>query len=596
MKNMLSVVIGLASLMPFMPPTVHADVNAAANKAREGIAEFKNRDFKAALKAFDEAESDAPDDLRLAFDRGCAYAAAGDVEKAIDQFRKSAAAEDNKLAALSEYNLGCVAAGRATAKLGGKPEEAEGDVRTQALAMIADAASHFRDTVSIDSRDEDARYNLETLRAWSRYIQAVWKQRDRERQRDKLNLLDYLQLLETEQRMLREKAKQFQAVVQDSPRKRQEIRVTAQAQQELAGEVGSLKAKIDELVAGQGRGPGAQAVLPRDATKAVEVLKSLVDEIVASMQAAVDRLSANSPSDAISPQTSAIENLDQVFSAVAPYVNLVQRGISREEELLGDKSAQPAEKTANADLAEAAWNQRFIERYGKIILFKAKQELRQLEAQSAAATPPRAASDDSQPKAEDSRNDDAVKADEQRRELKESLQLGVELAPKVEQLAREAADLLSQEKAADALPKQQEALKLLKEMLPKQQQQEQQKKDQEKKDKKDQEKEEQNKKGEQKKDQEKKDQEKKAQEKKEQEKKEQDQKQPEKVDQQKQEKDKNNNQNKESAAKPGQKQDMPPERAEELLRRVQSRQEQHKQMEKELQEYLYRPEKVEKDW
>jgi hypothetical protein len=606
MKNVLSAVIGFATLMSFLLPTIaRADVNAAANKVREGIADFRNRDFKAAIKAFEAAESDAPEELRLAFNRGCAFAAAGDADKAIEQFQRSAVADDKRLAALSEYNLGCVAAGRAIAKLGAKPEEAEGDVRTQSLDAIAVASAHFRDTLSIDSRDEDARYNLETLRAWSRYIQAVWKARDRQRQLEKLDLLDYLRLLETEQRGLRAKAKQLHSVVQDSPRKRQDVRKAAQAQQELAGEVGALKHKIGGLAAGQGRGPGAPSALPPDAAKAIEVLSSLADQIGSSMQMAADRLSANAPADAIVPQTSAIENLDQVFSAVAPYANLVQRGIDREEDLIDGKADSAREtKDANAnstgsendakpDFADAAWNQQFIVRYGKIIPFKAKQEINQLETQPATGTPP---SDNAQPKTEDAQKDDALKAEEQRRELKQSLQLGVELAPKVEQLAHEAADLLSQEKADDALPKQQEALKLLKEMLPKQQQQEQQKKDQEKQDQKNQEKKEQNKKEDQKKDQEKKDQNKKDEQKKDQQendkekKKEQDKENQEKKDNRKQEEDK------ESAVKPGQKKDMPTEQAEELLRRVQVRQEQHKQMQKELEGYLYRPEKVEKDW
>lgn len=606
MKRALSAVVGFVTLVLVLLSTItRADANSAASKSREGIAEFKNRDFKAAIKAFDEAESEAPDDLRLAFDRGCAFAAAGEADKAIEQFQRSAAADDKRLAALSSYNLGCVAAERAMAKLGAKPEEAEGDARTQGLAMIADAAAHFRDALGVDSRDGDARYNLETLRAWKRYIETVWKQRDRQGQVEKLNLLDYLQLLETEQRGLREKAKQLQAVAQDSPRKRQEVRVTAQAQQELAGEIGSLKQKIGELAAGQGRGPGAPTALPPDIAKAVEVLSSLADQIGAAMQVAADRMSANAPADAIPPQTSAIENLDRVFSAVAPYVNLVQRGINRQEELIGGKSDPAAEETdadaksgekqngAKTDFAEAAWNQRFIERYGKIIPLKAKQELKQLELQPAAAASSPSPSDKAKSESEDAQKDDALKAEEQRRDMKESLQLGVELAPKVEQLAREAADLLSREKAADALPKQQEALKLLKEMLPKQQQQDQQKKDQEKKDKKDQEKQDkkdQEKKDQQKKDEQKKDQEKKDKDKKDKEKSEQEKKKPEKKDEQKQDKDK------ESAAKPGEKKDMPPERAEELLRRVQARQEQHKQMEKELEGYLYRPEKVEKDW
>jgi hypothetical protein len=614
MKNSNIAACGVAIIVSIVltPSIAQADTNAASNKAREGIVEFKNRDFKAALKAFEDAERAAPDDLRLAFDRGCAYAAAGEAEKAIEQFQKSASGKDRKLTALSNYNLGCVEAGRAKAKFGVKPEDAEGDAREQGLKMIETAGRHFRDALNTDSQDEDARYNLETLRAWSRYVQTVWKQRDRERRREKLNLLEYLQMLETDQRGLRTKAKELQGIAEDSPRKRQSIREAADAQRELIEEIGPLKQKIDGLAAGQGRGGAAAAALPPDAQKAVELLKTIADQVGASMQAASDRLADNSPAESIAPQTSAIENLDQVFSAVAPYVNLVQRGIGRQEELIGEKDAAFAkeeapearagknETVAKTDIADAAWNQQFIERYGKIIPLKAKQELKQLESQGAVTAPSSPPADSPQPQSEEAQKDAALKTAEQRRELKEALQLGIDLSPKVEQLAREAADLLSQEKSAEALPKQQDALKLLKEMLPKQQQQEQDKKDKEKQDqqKKDQQKKDQDKQDQQKKDQDKKDQEKEKQDqqKKDEKKKDQAKKDQEKKDQSKQEQKKDKEKEKQSAGQTGQKQEMSKEQAEDLLRRAQLRQERHKELQKEVEGYLYRPEKVEKDW
>jgi hypothetical protein len=601
MKNSYSAACGFAMLLIIASCSsiARGDVNAASNKVKEGIADFENRDYKAALKAFEDAESAAPDDLRLAFNRGCAYAAAGEADKAIEQFQKSAAATDKRLAALSNYNLGCVDAGRAKTKFGAKPEEAEGDVRTQCLEMIVTASRHFRDALNIDSQDEDARYNLETLRAWSRYIQTIWKLRDRERRREKLGLLDYLQMLETEERGLRTKVQELQALAQDSPRKRQAIREAEGAQRELIEEIGPLRQKIEQLAAGQGR--GAEAALPPDAQKAVELLKTIVDQIGASMQAAADRLAENSPTDSIAPQTSAIENIDQVFSAVAPYVRLVQRGISRQEELIGETDAAPAkvvtreartgknDNVVRTDHADAAWNQQFIERYGKIIPLKAKQELNRLESQPAAASSSPPPADDPQ-KTADARKDAALKAEEQRREMKEALQLGIDLSPKVEQLAREAADLLDQEKSAEALPKQQEALKLLKEMLPKQQQQEQEKTEKEKQD--------QQKKEQQKKDKDKKDQEKEKQDqqKKNEKKKDPDKKDQDKVDQQKQEQKKDKEKERQSTEQTGQKPEMSQEQAEDLLRRAQLRQERHRELQKEVEGYFYRPEKVEKDW
>jgi Ca-activated chloride channel family protein len=584
--------------------TTFAD-NTAANKSREGIEAFQRRDFQAAQKSFEEAENAAPDDLRLAFDRGCAFAACGDWEKAVEQFQKSAASSDQKLSARSNYNLGCVKILEARAKFGEKPEEAAEEIRKQGLEMLVAADRHFRDALAIDSQDENARYNLETLRSWSHYIRKAWRDRDRQLRREKADLFEYLRMLEADQRELMSKVQELQNVPGDSPRKRQSIREAENAERELLEEIGPLKEKIERLAAGQ----GGKTALPADVQKAVAVLKNIADEIGRSMESAADRLAKPTLAESIEPQQKAVENLDQIFSAVAPYVPLVQKGIERQEKLLEEKS-----EGQGGENADAAWNQRFIERYGKIIPLKARQELKQLESQP--ASPSQKTEDVQKEPDKEAQDDAAAKAQRQRQEMKEALQVGIELSPKVEQLAQEAAELLSQEKPADALPKQQEALKLLKEMLPKEQQQEQQKKDQEKKDqqKKNQDKKDQDKKDQQKKDrkddkkdqkqqtkeQDKKDQKKKDEEKKEDKKKNQENKDEKKKDDQKKDTEKNSPKKDEKQPPSGeaspQKKEISKEQAEASLRRAKQRQIEYRELQEELREKLYRPEKVEKDW
>ena len=320
--------------------------------------------------------------------------------------------------------------------------------------------------------------------------------------------------------------------------------------------------------------------------KAVELLQRLADEVQQSMGQAADSLAGQSLPDTANSQSQAVEKIDQIFMAVAPYANLVRRGIDRQEELINQspaaenqgksgeqntaaKQAQPQPEAeaqpqseaqarnsiSSFDGAEAAWNQRFVARYGRILAAKARRELEQLDAtpqgqpappaQSAASTEPNANAGQSPDK--DQQSDEQLKAAEQRKDLKEALQLGVQSAPKVEQLAQDAAQLLEDDKPAEALPKQQEALKLLKDMLPKQQQ-DQDKKDQDKKD--------QDKKDRQKKDQDKKDQNKKDQEKKDQKQQQQDQqKDKEKKDQErkgqnKQDQQKKNQENSQQQQKP----------------------------------------------
>ena len=211
-----------------------ADTTDAAAKVRDGIAQFHGGDFKSAAEAFSAAGEALPDELKIAFDRGCAYAGGGDFDQAVEQFQKAAAAADHKLAALANYNLGGVAVARAKTKLGEKPEEAEGEARTAALDLLIQAAKHYRDCLTMDGDNSDARYNLETLRLWIKHIQDVWQKRDRQKLRDEMNLLQYLEWLEAEQRSLLQTGKEL-AKVNPSPRQREAIRAVENAQRTLAG-------------------------------------------------------------------------------------------------------------------------------------------------------------------------------------------------------------------------------------------------------------------------------------------------------------------------------------------------------------------------
>ena len=621
----LSMVILVLAVFLSISTLLFAGSGEAADKVREGMANFRGGDFKAATEAFSAADDALPNELKIAFDRGCAYAAGGEFDKAVEQFQKAAAASDHKLAALANYNLGGVAVARAKTKLGDKPEEAEGDARAAALESLIQAARHYRDALSMDNDNSDARYNLETLRLWIKHIQDVWQKRDRQKRRDAMNLLQYLEWLETEQRSLMQVDKEL-GEAKPSPRQREAIRAAENAQRTLAEEIQPLKDKIVTALSAPPQQAGAnQAASPgADVQKAIEVLSSLADEIRVSMSKAADSIAGGSLPEAAKSQSQAVETIDQIYMAVAPYAGLVERGIKRQEELIDQspgaekheksdeqnasaKQAQPQQSQVRFDGNEAAWNQRFIARYGRILPAKARRELEQLDATPAANQAPQtsqtqsatsstpAANATPMPEKDQSGSDEQLKADEQRRDLKEALQLGVQSAPKVERLADEAASLLEEDKPNEALPKQQEALKLLKDMLPKQQQQEQEKKEQDKKD--------QEKKEQEKKDQEKKDQEKKDQEKKDQEKKDQQQKDQEKKDRGKQDQTKQDQQKKDEAKNQRQqdkqqqnKRDLSKQQAEAVLHKARERQDQHRELEKTLEDYLYRPEKVEKDW
>ncbi len=310
----------------FLTTPAFAGSSEAAGKVQEGIAQFQGGDFKAATEAFSAADEALPNELKIAFDRGCAYASAGEYDKAVEQFQKAAAASDHKLAGLANYNLGGVAVAQAKAKLGDKPEKAEGDSRTAALEFLIQAARHYHDALSMDGENSDARYNLETIRLWIKYIQDVWQKRDRQKRRDSMNLLQYLEWLESEQRSLKQMDKEL-GEAKPSPRQREAIRAAENAQRTLADEIQPLKEKIAATLSAPQQQPGAnQAASPSaDVQKAVELLNHLADDVHQSMGKAADSLSGGSFSQAGESQSQAVETIDQIFMAVAPYANLVER-------------------------------------------------------------------------------------------------------------------------------------------------------------------------------------------------------------------------------------------------------------------------------
>ena len=223
--------------------------------------------------------------------------------------------------------------------------------------------------------------------------------------------------------------------------------------------------------------------------KALLLLDGLLDDIRGEMTAAADSLDARKPADAVKPQTGAVETLDNVFMAVAPFVNLVQKAVAAEEGLIeqskqgtmststkdakgtkrakknqenerekNGKNKEKKEENRESDWPEAAWNQRFISGYGRVLAAKARHELDEMA--KAPAAPAVSSAKPGTPQ-------NAQQSAEQQKELKRALQAGVDLAPKVETLSDRATAALNVAKPADALPPQEEALRLLKEMLPK---------------------------------------------------------------------------------------------------------------------------------
>jgi Ca-activated chloride channel family protein len=553
------VVLGLCTL--FSAPAQAAGPQV---KVQEGIARYAARDYAGAAKAFDEADTARPDDLRIAFDRGTALAAKGDVDKALELLQKAALAPDVLLAARSRYNLGCLAASKAKARFGEHPENASAEVRKEGMTFVLEAIGHYRDCLRLQPEHADARYNLETLRLWVKHIEALWAERDRQQKRDELDLLQFLVMLHTRQTELRGVVRTL-AAEPDSPQRRQAVGETQTAQRQLAEEIKPLQAKIEGLkAAGQGGSPQAKAPPAADEqlTKGIEMLRGVADEAGKAMRTAADLLGAGRFEPTRDAQAEAMTHLDRIYAAVAPLQALLTRSIETQQTVIGrteplaesdkpgakpDKSTETAAERA-AELADAMFDQQFVARWAGLLKPKAEQELKTL-----AELPPVTAAKPSGKGP--AKPDDAEAARKTREAMRLAMAKAIALGPKAAAAARKATGLLDELKPREALPAEQEALKLLKEIadaLPKEPPKQDPKNDQNK-----------------------------------------DQRQD-----QKQSPEQNKDQQKKSGSQPPKpnKSEMSPDQAEAALRQVRQRQQERDRKERQLQNRLYRPQPVDKDW
>jgi hypothetical protein len=541
------------------PQPAQSAPSSARREVREGLRKHAAGEFEAAAESFAKAAEQLPEDPRVVYDQACALAAQRKRAEATSLFQRAANSRDAAVATSSHYNLGCLAVDEAKELLGDQPAEAPPETRAQVGKLVGQAVAHYRDCLRGDPQHAAARQNLEVLRLWLKHMQDVWARRDREKRREEMDLLQFLEWMTNEQRVLEATAKALDQL-DSSPRQRQAIRQTEQAQRMLADEVEPLQRKMQAAI------QDAAGTTP-DGTNsaALAALNKHALRVGSSMFRAADDLAVRSVPSAIDAQGEVIESLNDIYFAVAPFQNVLQKATTTQSQLLEtSKVSADAGDSDSLDVHLLARDQRFVSGWAETLPAKARIGLSQL---------PRTV----EPPAGD---EEAQQAYKQQQAMKESFEKAIELAPQVVELTKAATDHLTNSEFASALPKQEEALKLLEEMAPKMPPQDQQD-DQEKKD------------DEQKQDEqpEKKD-----------EKNQDDQKKNSQDDQQKQ--DQQQKQDKKSEQKKGKQdaeqkkrqQQLSRQQAEALLRKVRQRERDHRERAKELRALLQGAAPVDRDW
>jgi len=312
---------------------------------------FRSGDYAAAQEKFAAAEVLAPENRLLAYNRGLAYQAAGEIEKAEDYYRRSLLASDPALNARTWFNLGDLEVLKARAKLGEDPVKIPPDGRQEILDHLDRAVARFRSVLEAKPGDPDARYNIEVVRLYVKDLLDRWRKADREKARNESNLVQYLEYLMGQQEMLEngtEFLKGTEGAEEDSDRPvhLEELRLV---QGELAGEMPHLRDKVKEHLAqltkaaasGAPGGAGGAAGQPPPDPKFTEKVKKLEEQMLRlvdvtedAMNKAVEALQAVNLGQAETVQHNAWRNLFTLWKGLADFARALGRGIQRQSALV----------------------------------------------------------------------------------------------------------------------------------------------------------------------------------------------------------------------------------------------------------------------
>lgn len=509
-----------------LPLLLAADLpKEAAEKLREGLQFFRDSQFAEAETAFSEASEIAPKSFTIIFDEACAARANGDAEQARGLFSKAAQSREPDLSVKSHYNLGCLEADVAREKLGEDPGAAEGEVRTESISLLLAAVRHYRDVLRLRPQHPDARHNLELIRLFIKHIQSEWAERDKQKDRDEKDLLQFLKMIEDRETKLRS-VTTILSKEDSSASQRKLLRETADDQSTLQEEIEPLKQKITEQIQQsqqQQSGGSAPASTPGpDPQQAETLLHQLADSAGQEMLQASTAITAVDFETAKAAQAETLGHLNQLYMAIAPYQDILQRSIQQQsplvpteagdEELVGeaatddesiaDESVEPSDPSAEAIMADDSTQfdieatqetQSRITDWSRMLSLKAESELPQVQQQLDAM------SKDAGPVAEESPQPEEIPADEEQAEsdaevvavepelteeqqaakdeqqqieqqlkqlqgLVKSMELAIKLGPDAEEHSAAAVQFLRAKERLAATPEQQETLRILNEI------------------------------------------------------------------------------------------------------------------------------------
>jgi hypothetical protein len=413
----------------------------------EGVKAFRNGDYQKAAEEFANAEQKSPDDLRIIFNHGAALAASGKLDEAIQTLRKSAVAKDKNIASKSLSLLGGLAVERAKQLLPEKPEETPSEQRQNVLDQLLAAEKYYTESLIVEP-SEVVRMNLEQIRAWKNKIQTEWDSVDRSKKRSD-NIAQRLQWFEDWEGTINNSIRQTNEIP-DSPKKFQTLYETAREQNKLTDEISVLRNELQQSL--QQKPDGNE--LSEQERQGMESVLQELEQIHGLAGNVGESLSKFQSEKALASVRETTNRMNRLRLNLSPFEVIVQEAEKKQAKLYninpanGNKRTETkneteteTEQTEISDLTEQSREEQLIADWMPLMSFRAKQGLQNIESGHF--------NNQNQP----------VEA------IRESMNLAVQYAPEIQTITEEASRLLAENQSEEALPKQNQALERLREIL-----------------------------------------------------------------------------------------------------------------------------------
>ncbi|MDR1053542.1 MAG: tetratricopeptide repeat protein [Planctomycetaceae bacterium] len=440
-----------------------SDCVADSGVVREGADAFRNGEFEQAAKAFEKAAEDSPRDLRLTYNHGVALAASGNLEGAIEVLRKSAIDPEPKIAVLSLNSLAQIHINQAKQQLPENQNETPPEKRNEILELADKSEQYYMDILELEPDNQNVRHNIEVLRSWKTDIKSQWDQADRNKKRQS-NLYDRLDWIDNWQHDIANAIAQSKKIP-NSPKKYQELYETAEKQQHLIGEIDAIRGDLEKQLQAENT----------QANDQIANVFNKIRETATEVKQSLDKLDDN---NALNKAEQSNRQLSQLKFSLAPFEKIVEQAEKFQTQLVNNNpSSNELAKddneqnnrnvnSAESELQHQVNDQQLIASLMPLMLYRAKEGLEAKRSQNLPSQP-----SNNPPQTNPTQPDTANTADIDPQQ--KSMELAIKYEPEIRQLAENAATLLSQNNHADALPKQKQSQKLLREILNQQNQNDQ---------------------------------------------------------------------------------------------------------------------------